>query len=998
MIFDGIDIDLHFVFEGKLDSPNVSHIFNNYRHAALQHRPGNHTVVGAFLLSELERRLPAYQSDPQGQNVIVVRALREGSPGQNAEIHFESRPTMMPSGKQFEWVDAGLIYEFPPWDISVTVKRPSIQQTLTAIFKNVRSHSFVFQSPGVPIFSPVLDAAFNPRQVIAGGDDERRLNQFIQAFIDKTRLYNIPGQASSFNAQPPLPNSSSDAPPCSQNTFVTLSQGTAAQRDDIIRRNFNASSPAPTVAPGQDQPNSAEENVNVSSASSTTSKDTPPLRSPPLTHRAWNTITKVASSFTRSRPQSEHSRASPVAPKNSLFTELQTSETDVVNHENPGTLVKIITTLLDNVTPPMEENHYVDTSNQTDSEDEGSKKGEKEAKACHAVGEGVRIDGTGAVLVERDAQTEQSGGQTQVIGVSCPGQVTEGDAHGQAGDAMQPLVLSVGSSFPPQESIHSTDVEVPSDPAAVAAAQALSIGQTTVGVDRVGNDIEMTNVQAASSKPTSTSTHWDDQASAQLQVGVPDSDIQAQGTAQAPVAIDRDKENERPTQDNATAAPVATDDNVQFFSLSRAEEQNGTFAEARVRRESRTDRSMSEMPLVEALASVERNTHAETASALGAMIRSGSNIFGGHSLRSRSPTPSGLLYSAYTPSDQRLHQLLDYLLNLVQNDKMQGNLLCKRLLAMREEFAQEFEQAKKQFEARLANNNEAMYNARISQNLKKDTMRLLKTRWLYLVCFASYSIKVNDLNDLLRPMPIRHKHSGSQVGSIRGVAHAGTPAAAQAGVSGWLSNLSCSRAGTPASTSPRSVIDSVHMPTPPACPSHLAPSRPHPSSLTVRPPSVNAHPLLAPAAPSEGIAPRVPVQSLAALATPPRSDAFELLKWWWTLYGRTRLYCVLDVGEETCRPPRRMHRSPRRRLPDGEPDEGLSSCEDSSAVPSDVPVIPSEDVGHSVDFLMRVDTPPSRATWEPKNVAPVAGNKVHEVIDDSDDVDDDDTLFLRSRT
>ena len=407
-----------------------------------------------------------------------------------------------------------------------------------------------------------------------------------------------------------------------------------------------------------------------------------------------------------------------------------------MNHENPGTLVKVITTLLDDVTPPMEENHYVDTSNQTDSEDEGSKKGEKEAKACRAVGEGVRIDGTGAVLVERDAQTEQSGGQTQVIGVSCPGQVTEGDAHGQAGDAMQPLVLSVGSSFPPQESIHSTDVEVPSDPAAVAAAQALSIGQTTVGVDRVGNDIEMTDVQAASSKPTSASTHGDDQASAQLQVGVPDSDIQAQGTAQAPVAIDRDKENERPTQDIATAAPVATDDNVQFFSLSRAEEQNGTFAETGVRRESRTDRSMSEMPLVEALASVERNTHAETASALGAMIRSGSNIFGGHSLRSRSPTPLGLLHSAYTLSDQRLHQLLDYLLNLVQNDKMQGNLLCKRLLAMREEFAQEFEQAKKQFEARLASNNEAMYNARISQSLKKDTMRLLKTRWLYLVCFV----------------------------------------------------------------------------------------------------------------------------------------------------------------------------------------------------------------------------------------------------------------------
>lgn len=403
-----------------------------------------------------------------------------------------------------------------------------------------------------------------------------------------------------------------------------------------------------------------------------------------------------------------------------------------MNHENPGTLVKVITTLLDDVTPPpMEENHYVDASNQTDSEDEGSKKGEKEAKACRTVGEGVRIDGTGAVLVERDAQTEQSGGQTQVIGVSCPGQVTEGDVHGQAGDAMQPLVLSVGSSFPPQESIHSTEVEVPSDPAAVAAAQALSIGQTTVGVDRVGNDIEMTDVQAASSKPTSASTQapstrGDDQASAQLQVGAPDSDIQAQGTAQAPVAIDEDKENERPTQDNATAAPVPTDDNVQFFSLSRAEEQNGTFAETGVRRESRTDRSMSEIPLVEVLASVERNTDAETASALGAMIRSGSNIFGGHSLRSRSPTPSGLLYSAYTSSDQRLHQLLDYLLNLVQNDKMQGNLLCKRLLAMREEFAQEFEQAKKQFEARLANNNEAMYNARISQSLKKDTMRLLK--------------------------------------------------------------------------------------------------------------------------------------------------------------------------------------------------------------------------------------------------------------------------------
>ncbi|KAJ1031115.1 hypothetical protein NDA18_002334 [Ustilago nuda] len=314
------------------------------------------------------------------------------------------------------------------------VRRPSIQQTLPAIFKNVRSHSFVFQSPGVPIFSPVLDAASNPPQIIAGGDDELRLNQFTQAFIDKTRLYNIPGQALSFNAQPPLPNSSSDAPPCSQNTFVTLNQGTTVES-----ANSRRDGPYPT----------------------------------------------------------------------------------------------------------------------------------------------------GAVLIVRDAQTEQSGGQTQVIGVSCPRQVTKGDEHGQAGDAMQPLVLSVGSSFSPQESIHSTEVEVPSDPAAVAAAQALSIGQTTFGVDRVDNDIEMTDVQAASSKPTNASTQApstreDDQASAQLQVGAPDSDIQAQGTAQAPVAIDEDKENERPTQDNATAAPVPTDDNVQFFSLSRAEEQNGTFAETGV--------------------------------------------------------------------------------------------------------------------------------------------------------------------------------------------------------------------------------------------------------------------------------------------------------------------------------------------------------------------------------------------------------------------------------
>ncbi|KAJ1031621.1 hypothetical protein NDA13_002012 [Ustilago tritici] len=457
----------------------------------------------------------------------------------------------------------------------------------------------------------------------------------------------------------------------------------------------------------------------------------------------------------------------------------------------------------------MEENHYVDTGNQTDSEDEGSKKGEKEAKACRTVGEGVRIDGTGAVLVERDAQTEQSGGQTQVIGVSCPEQVTEGDAHGQAGDAMQPLVLSVGSSFPHQGSIHSTDVEVPSDPAAVAAAQALSIGQTTVGVDRVGNDIEMTDVQAASSKPTSASTQapstrGDYQASAQLQVGAPDSDIQAQGTVQAPVAIDGDKENERPTQDNATAAPVATDDNVQFFSF------------------------------------VERNKDAETASALGAMIRSGSNIFGGHSLRSRSPTPSGLLYSAYTPSDQRLHQLLDYLLNLVQNDKMQDELLCKRLLVMCEEFAQEFEQAKKQFEARLANNNEAMYNARISQSLKKDTMRLVK----------------NEM-----------------------------------------------------------AIPCVFLPT---CQQ-----------------------------------PRLPL----APGSCPFSPA------------------VID-GETTQR-----QRTPSTRA-------GSTVGRDRSARAGSV----VSNINNATQ-IRRL-----RATWEPTNVAPVAGNKVHEVIDDSDDVDDDDTLFLRSRT
>ncbi|KAJ1030238.1 hypothetical protein NDA16_001149 [Ustilago loliicola] len=554
MFFHGIGIDLHFVYEGDVNSPDVSHIFNNYRHAGSKLRPDSSTRIGAFLLNEVDCTVPVLYNTPQGENVVlhtghtcdsgrflarvwrirslidaawgandteadevILRAIRSGAPGQDAQILYESRPVKFSAYKPSVWVDAGLISEFPACDVSIVVKRPSTQQTITAIFKYTKSPGFLTQFPGEPISSFGSNASLNPRHVNAGSEDERQLDQFIEAFISKTRLDDVPVPASMSNAaaQTASPGASTrdGAPRSSQNTSPILAEQSVDSRDNNLCRAFNTSSPAPSEAHNGEEANTGDKAKAISSASSTASEDTLPLRSPPLAHRAWASISNIVSSRTTSRTASKHSRASSVAPSNSFATnepqaEEETaptqitetrasspceSESDEAYHKNLTTLIKDITTLLDDATDAFDEHKWADTAVQTDSEDDGFEKGDSNADAGHMASESVRAGRSGAMVVEYGTQTEHSCGQAQVVGVSCPEQATGSISRGQAGDAMQecqPLVLPVGSV-------------TTSESSGGAATATTTAEQPAVRVD---NDVEMADVEATTSQATNAGT------------------------------------------------------------------------------------------------------------------------------------------------------------------------------------------------------------------------------------------------------------------------------------------------------------------------------------------------------------------------------------------------------------------------------------------------------------------------------------------------------------
>ena len=168
MFFDGLGIDLYFLFEGDTNSHVVAQTFACYQNAGKQLGRNGTTLVAAFLLNEIGRTITRYNANPtDGQEVdlllnevvrigtahtcdrhrflvriwrphklrdttwkqnsnasdtIFVRAVRRGSAGQSADPLFEGHPVAFPVDQSSIWIDAGLASEFPMCDISITGK------------------------------------------------------------------------------------------------------------------------------------------------------------------------------------------------------------------------------------------------------------------------------------------------------------------------------------------------------------------------------------------------------------------------------------------------------------------------------------------------------------------------------------------------------------------------------------------------------------------------------------------------------------------------------------------------------------------------------------------------------------------------------------------------------------------------------------------------------------------------------------------------------------
>lgn len=121
--------------------------------------------------------------------------------------------------------------------------------------------------------------------------------------------------------------------------------------------------------------------------------------------------------------------------------------------------------------------------------------------------------------------------------------------------------------------------------------------------------------------------------------------------------------------------------------------------------------------------------------------RTAPSKFGASTVGQRaSPTPS--TRSPYTPSTDRFAQLFDYLMQLVSHDKLKDDLQCQHLVEKRTQHAGRFEQAKRKYQHELAANNIKMELARASQQLKKDTLRLLRSQYRNQVSDARFRTRL----------------------------------------------------------------------------------------------------------------------------------------------------------------------------------------------------------------------------------------------------------------
>ncbi|GAC95439.1 hypothetical protein PHSY_003015 [Pseudozyma hubeiensis SY62] len=759
MFFDNIGIDLHFVYEAEANSADAGPTFSAYHNAAQCTTNDGKTWVGAFLLNEQSRVLDKYKwpggvpaetvntaqtehivlesvhnheqtrylarvwrsptvlkntGAREEADVVVMRVLERCLPGNQPAIIFESRPYIFYSWQSSIWIDAGLIDQLPACDISFHVERPSVKQTITANFKYQPSVETPARFQGVPSL-PCNQV--DPRIVKEGTQDDRELKQLVQTYIHSHR-FAVAALAPALARAQPLPSPSLDNNQTTSSSFVAPSAKVASNTFQTLLAGSNAAS----VSPPSDQSASVVADSLFSTQTSPSGN-----RSPPLISRAWYALTNAASCIAPGNTSS----AATSAP--SIPAEMTEHDRDPLKGHNHTSNVQSCNL------------HAKHSAQGSGEEDESAGDGGAQLAAqinelvneiCNTISDADDNEGSSPWRdVPRVDKSTQSEERSQVLGVSHDNGSKA--SEGESARGSESLVVSGGPNAPSiladnSDSLDNVAQSAPSDnipPSAYhGSADDIEMGDATRDTPQGAEAVFGSNTSG-----TSNST-----ASAMDMQGIPTihSNATVVSTSHAAPAAES-----QPATAEATA-----DDDVPFVSSSEAipVDQVGAILSS-----ADSDAPLAQLRTASAQGSVNgsmvlappaRSRFGSISRASGSMLtrRAGSRSIG-------SPAPSTRSRrSEFVPGTQRYNQALEYLMDMVSNDKLKDDQRCLSLAEQRAKDTEIYERARHQYEEEITANNLQMQTARAAVELKRDTIRLLRGQYRSEIGDARFRAKIGE--------------------------------------------------------------------------------------------------------------------------------------------------------------------------------------------------------------------------------------------------------------
>ncbi|CBQ67847.1 hypothetical protein sr10104 [Sporisorium reilianum SRZ2] len=777
MFFDGIGIDLHFLHEGNIASPSDTAIFGAYQNAAQGLDNDGKRVAGAFLLNEHGRLLNKYSSPfthpPQADGTyehehvvletthtcahmnfvariwrtptvfgetlahsstepdqVTMTVFRIGGPGQASEVLYQLRPVAFHPSQSSILIDAGVVDPLPQGDIRITVERPSRKQIITTIFRRQALFSSTAGFPGVPINQ---QGDFNLRTIIAGTEDEHQLQHYVTAYMARTNVE---------QAGPALPQASAQASsiesphasavPSSQSTSPTLSERSCNSENNAFQTLLsNAPAGIETDSSAAASPAPAQAAAQAAASSSPT----------------WSALTRAASSIAPVRAPPSGAGNSPTMPndsppaKDGSPMDISTpSQLDVVESDQT-----VLNTTAEEAATNDEGSHITAPLCNLMDEicgvlDVADKHMQQNPWADDFLARGSHIE-----QVDQSVQTDQLPQASQMVGVSYNDGANARMPEGTSAKIVQPLVLPSGSGTPAvtlsnDEAMPSGDANASSQSGRIATA----VASLSINAGNSTDDVQMEDSERSQPGGNAQGNRGD--AARQIDATTTGT---SSGSPAAPAVVAQAAASAGKDSNPPITQPDTTHDNeVQYVSCNTAAAPQGDTQATHGGAPGIPSSSESDIPLAHlrstpplqpddsisvagsmAVARRARSRMAIASQAAGSVLvrRAGTSRV------SASPAPSmrsaRSTRSALAPGSTRVNQLLEYLMNLVANDKLKDDQRCLQLSEQRARDTSVYDEARKKYEHDMSTNDMHMQMTRAQLDLKHDTIRLLRSQY-----------------------------------------------------------------------------------------------------------------------------------------------------------------------------------------------------------------------------------------------------------------------------